>query len=190
VLRDRPGPRSEGVLVRPPRVGRAISVRWSPLLSHLSRAWSRQVQTHDLRGVRVVTVELVSASSPRRPRIEHPPLVDQWGNQRTNVYTTLSQHAVEEAARRTQWSLAPRMFRMDRHGHAKFAPGELSELLAKLDRNTGELVEKERSATPKALRSLIDDELVCADSTTQCVRLSPAMAQMGFGKGAACRVHR
>jgi hypothetical protein len=142
-----------------------------------------------------MTVELVSATSPRRPRIEYPPLVDQWGNQRTNVYTTLSQHAVEEAARRTQWSLAPRMFllalaRMDRHGHAKFAPGELRELLAKLDRKTGELVDKERSATPKALRSLIDDELVCADSTTQCVRLSPAMAQMGFGKGADCRVHR
>lgn len=195
-LRDGAGAHAARVPLLPARAGRSVLVRWAALLVDV---WCADpIGRPTVRGTcdRMVTGSAAATVERRPPRgIEFPPLVDQWGHLRPNPFFAASQFVFEDAARRTRWPLPPRMFalalaRMDRHGHAQFAPGELHESLAKLNRETGELVDVHRTAIPTALRSLINDELICADSTPRCVRFSPATAQMNYGKSSVCRVHR
>lgn len=142
-----------------------------------------------------MTSQTMASAEPRAWGIAFPWLVDRYGKKRPNPWVAISQNTLGEAARRTRWTLAPRMYqmalsRMDRHGHSMWAPGELRDSLAKLHPQTGELVDVDRSAVTKALQSLIDDELICRDSTVQCVRFAQADAQMAYGKDRVCRVHR
>ena len=86
------------------------------------------------------------------------------------------------------WMLA--MSRIDRHGHAAFVTGELSELLATVDKGTGEVRPASASGVDKALAKLKADRLVHADSTPRCIRLPRTAVQFPRGAVVYCQPHK
>ena len=73
------------------------------------------------------------------------------------------------------------------NGHARFAPGEIAQVLERVDKQTGALRRPHKANIQRAIRHAVDRDFLAAGSSSLCLVVPPHAVEGGLGGSANTR---